>query len=255
MKILVIEDEWAAAQNMQIILQKVAPDVQLLAILESVEESVQWLQTHPAPDLAFVDIQLADGSSFDIFEQVEVSFPTVFATAYDEYAVRAFKVNSIDYLLKPIDEASVRVSLRKYQQLYVQQTHWEADSMRQLLKDLQRSNTPPYKSTFLVHYRDKLLPVETVLFAYFYSENKIVHGVTYSAKTYLLEYTLEDLEQQLAPTDFFRANRQYVVSRKAIVDIAFYFNGRLLLNLSPAAQHQVLVSKARATKFKAWIST
>lgn len=253
MKVLIIEDEAAAAQNLQAILQELAIKAELLAVLESVDEAVDWLRTHPNPDLAFVDVQLADGLSFEIFEQVEADFPIIFATAYDEYAIRAFAVNSVDYLLKPLDRDAVQASLQKYQQRYASATPWDAQAIRQLLQTMQQSSPASYKSSFLVHYRDRLIPVETDSFAYFHSQNKVVHGVTHDRKNHVLDYTLEELEQQLDPTHCYRANRQYIVARRAIVDITFYFNGRLLLNLSPASSEQVLVSKARAPEFKAWM--
>ena len=253
MNVLLIEDEWAAAHHMETILQAADLPVRIVAVLETVTDAVNWLRTHPTPDLAFVDIQLADGSSFDIFEQVATTFPIVFTTAYDEYAIRAFRVNSIDYLLKPIDEAAVRGSLQKYHQWH-EPARWSSSTLQKLLADLHSPLASAYKSSFLVHYRDRLLPVEARTFAYFYSKNRIVHAVTYDAKTYILEYTLEELEKQLNPSDFYRANRQHIVARKAVVDIAFYFNGRLLLNLTPPAPDRVVVSKARASEFKAWMS-
>ena len=254
MKILIIEDETAAAQNLRAILEELAAEVELLAVLESVAEAVDWLRTHPIPDLAFVDIQLADGLSFEIFEQVEATFPVIFTTAYDEYAVQAFTVNSIDYLLKPLDRDAVRASLQKYQQRHAATSPWDAQTMQQLLQTMQQTSPTSYKSSFLVHYRDKLLPIEVGSFAYFYSQSKVVHGMTHDHKTYVLDYTLEELEQQLNPADFYRANRQYVVARRAIIDISFYFNGRLLLNLRPSSDDPVLISKARAPEFKVWMS-
>ncbi len=252
MKLLIIEDEIAAAQNLQAILQELSIDVELLAILESVEEAIRWFKHHSPPDLAFVDIQLADGSSFDVFEHVEATFPVVFVTAFDEYAVRAFSVNSIDYLLKPIDRDAVSTALQKYQQRIVSPLS-NLSSLRELL--LKKPFAfPSYRSSFLIHYRNKLLPIEVESFAYFFSKEKIVRGITHNQDTHILQQTLEELEQELDPTVFYRANRQYVVARRAIVNIEFYFNGRLLLNLTPASPDRVLVSKARSSDFKHWIS-
>ena len=255
MNILIIEDEAAAAQNVKAILHELDVDVALLAVLESVEEAVDWLGSHPDPDLAFVDIQLADGLSFEIFEQVEASFPVVFTTAYDEYALQAFAVNSVDYLLKPLERSAVQASLRKYQRYRATPSSaWDTAALQRLVQTMKQASVPSYKSSFLVHYRDKLIPVATDSFAYFYSQSKLVHGMTQDGKTYGLDYTLEELEQRLNPTEFYRANRQYVVARRAVVDITFYFNGRLLVNLAPAASEKVLVSKARASSFKEWMS-
>lgn len=254
MNILIIEDEAAAAQNVKAILHELDANVALLAVLESVEEAVEWLRGHPDPDLAFVDIQLADGLSFEIFERVEASFPVVFTTAYDEYALQAFTVNSVDYLLKPLDRSAVQASLRKYQQYYTTSpSKWDASAMQQLIQTMKQAS-PSYKSSFLVHYRDKLIPIAVESFAYFFSQSKVVHGMTHDGKVYGLDHTLEELEQRLDPADFYRANRQYVVARRAVVDITFYFNGRLLINLAPASLEPVLVSKARASLFKAWMS-
>ena len=251
MNIIIIEDEVAAAQNLRAILGELTVDTTLLAVLESVEEAVVWLRHHPDPDLAFVDVQLADGLSFEIFERVEATFPVVFTTAYDEYALRAFRVNSVDYLLKPLERATVQDSLHKYQRHHAPRLPWDA----RMIHELRQSVLPTsYKSSFLVPYQDKLIPLATNSLAYFYSQSKVVHGKTDEGKTYVLEYTLEELEQQLNPADFYRANRQYVVARRAITDLTFYFNGRLLLNLSPTPPDRVLVSKARAPKCKAWMS-
>ncbi len=254
MKILIIEDEAAATQNLQAILAEVESGGEILAVLESVEEAVDWLRKNEAPDLAFVDIQLADGLSFEIFDQVEASFPVVFATAYDDYAIRAFSLNSIDYLLKPIESSAVEASLQKYKERYAKADAWSAEMMQQLLQTMRQKKATQYRSSFLVHYRDKLLPIETKSFAYFYSQSKVVHGITQDHKAYVLDYSLEELKQQLNPAEFYRANRQYIVARQAISDISFYFNGRLILNIVPSTRDQVLISKARAPAFKAWMN-
>lgn len=245
---IIVEDEIGAANNLNLLLKEVAPEIQLLATLSSVEQTAEWLSKNSHPDLAFFDIQLEDGLSFEIFKQVEINFPIIFTTAFNEYAIEAFKVNSIDYLLKPIKEQELRFSLKKYKKL--NKGNLSQDMINKILNSLSRYQQP---ATFLVHYKGKLLPIPEKDFAFFYLENGLVHGCTHSQQTYPIDHTVEYLETRLTSTQFFKANRQYIVSRVAIKEVEFYFNSRLLLKLSPPAKDSVLVSKARVPIFKEWM--
>jgi len=249
LRVAIIEDEPATARNLQHMLQEAAPEVQVLAILPGVAASVSWLKQHAAGcDLLFMDIRLSDGLSFDIFTQIDVTLPVVFITAYDDYALQAFKVNGIDYILKPFDEAELKQALVKFNRL-------RSDQYTQLLKIAEglKSNIT-YKQSFLVHTRDKLIPVTVSKIAWFYTANEIVYAGTTDNKQFIIDGTLEQLQQQLDPTQFFRANRQFIVQRKAIVEVDFYFNGRLAVKTDPPPKEQILISKARVPEFKQWMN-
>jgi two-component system, LytTR family, response regulator LytT len=248
MKVIVVEDEAGAADNLLLLLKEIAPQTDVLATLASIEQTVEWLSDHAHPDLAFFDIQLEDGLSFEVFRQVEIDFPVIFTTAFDEYAIEAFKVNSVDYLLKPIKEHDLRFSLDKYKRLN------KGNVSHALIRKIIDSMPGPGEgSTFLIHYKDKLIPVADKDFAFFYIDNGLVHGCTHTHQTYPIEHTVEELEAKLNARQFFKANRQFIVNRAAVKEIEFYFNGRLLLRLSPPAKDAVLVSKARVPVFKEWM--
>ena len=234
MKTLIIEDETAAARNLEAILADIEPDAEVLGVLESVSESVEWLRTHPSPDLLFMDIHLADGDSFRIFEAVEVTAPVVFTTAYDRYALEAFKVNSIDYLLKPLNERDER---RAY------------GSRVQRMADQRREDV------FLVHVRDRIIPLRREEIAFCYTSNERVTAHTFGGEVYTLDRTLEALQAQLPGDDFFRANRQFIVARRAVKDIVVWFGSRLALNLQVETPERIIISKARVPEFKAWLTS
>lgn len=247
LQVIIVEDERVAANNLQCMLLDLDAEIQVRAILSGIEEAVEWLAINEAPQLAFFDIQLEDGLSFDIFKRIEISFPVIFTTAFDEYAIQAFKVNSVDYLLKPIKERELAASLQKYKTL-------TAGLNRQVIdKILNTVHKAPKATTFLVHYKNRLIPVSASDLAFFYIEEGLVRGVTFDNKPYPIENTLEELEEMLDANQFFRANRQYIVQRKAIQEIEFYFNGRLSLKLLPSAPELVLVSKARVPVLKNWV--
>ena len=248
MKTLIIEDETAAARNLEAILADIEPDAEVLGVLESVSESVEWLRTHPSPDLLFMDIHLADGDSFRIFEAVEVTAPVVFTTAYDRYALEAFKVNSIDYLLKPLNERDVRRALDKLRRL-------TGDERRAYGSRVQRMADQRREDVFLVHVRDRIIPLrrEEIAFCYTYNERVTAH--TFGGEVYTLDRTLEALQAQLPGDDFFRANRQFIVARRAVKDIVVWFGSRLALNLQVETPERIIISKARVPEFKAWLTS
>jgi two-component system, LytTR family, response regulator LytT len=248
MKILIIEDETEAAKNLVWLLKNIEPQAEIVGILETVSEGITWLETQPHPDLIISDIQLADGNSFEIYKHIKPKCAVIFATAFDEYAIQAFEVNSIDYLLKPINQNALSKAIEKYKSLKINAVPiLFSDLMQQFA---QQSKT--YRKSFLVRYRDKMLPLKTEDFAFFYTKDSLVYGVTKDDKTYNIENTLEELEEKLDPSVFFRANRQFIVSRDVLKEIEFYFNGRLSLKTQPVAFDKILVSKERVPVFKKW---
>ena len=250
MKAIIIEDESFAAQALQKLIGEVSPETEIIAMLESIEDSVDWLETHPMPDLLFMDIHLADGSSFAIFEQVDVTCPIIFTTAYDEYALKAFEVNSIDYLLKPINKDDLQRALNKYNTLAAPIDNKEHISALMA----QMSGKKKYKSCFLIPERDKLIPLTTNNIACVFIDLKTVKAISLDKRVFYMSQTLDELMNQLDPEMFFRANRQFIVSRQAVKDISIWFGNKLSLNLVVEVPEKIIISKARVTEFKNWFS-
>lgn len=253
MKALIIEDEKAAVRNLIALLEEVAPDMEILDTLDSITDSIGWLENHPMPELIFLDIHLADGSAFEIFEHIGITCPIIFTTAYDEYALRAFKVNSVDYLLKPIALDDIRKALDKLAHLYVSPAK-ETIDYSSLIRVLKREEN--YKTHFLIPVKgDKLLPLSVDMVLFFYIVDGNVKGVLTDGKEYVFTQTLDELSDCLDPALFFRVNRQYLISRKAVQDIDLWFNSRLSVNLIVATPERILVSKARVPEFKEWFTS
>lgn len=253
MKAVIVEDELIAAQNLQRLINQVDKDIEVITVLQSVEESIEWFMLHPVPDLVFMDIHLADGSSFSIFEKVEISCPIIFTTAYDEYALKAFEVNSIDYLLKPISLKNFERAIAKLRNL-VADKESNTNVIANLLASFKQTKEV-YKSNFLIPHKDKFIPLSVDRIACFYTENKTVKIIMEDNETYNMDSSLEDLTNQLNPSLFFRANRQYIVSHKAIKDISIWFGSKLSINLEAAVPERIIVSKARVAEFKVWYTT
>lgn len=251
MKALIIEDEVLAAQSLQKLITEVAPDTEVIATLQSIEESVAWFDENPMPDLVFMDIHLADGSSFAIFEQVQITCPIIFTTAYDEYALKAFEVSSIDYLLKPINRNDLTRAMNKFN-AFVGEKSNNNEAIDALMRQIGMKKN--YKSCFLVPERDKLIPLATANIAYFYIDTKTVKAITLDEHTYYMSQTLDDIMLQLNPDDFFRANRQFIVSRKAVKDLTIWFGNKLSLNLMVKIPETIIISKAKVSEFKNWFS-
>lgn len=251
MKILIIEDEAHNARYLQKVLQEIDERITVLAVLESVEESVAWLQGHPAPDLALMDVRLADGLSFEIFSRITVPCPVIFTTAYDEYALRAFKVNSIDYLLKPVNSGELRQSLEKYRQTRERPAAGNGllEDMLSILKGREQN----YRQRFLLPFKDTYFTIFVKDISFFYSENRISRAVMQNGTEHHLPFTLEELEEQLHPDHFFRANRQYLVNSNSIRSIQNCFNGKLKVIMQPTSREDILVSREKAGVFKKWL--
>jgi two-component system LytT family response regulator len=253
MKILVIEDEVHAARQLMNLLGECMQQPAFLPVLDSVEDAIEWLRTQPAPDLIFADIYLSDGASFEIFNTLQTDTPIIFTTAWDQYAIQAFEVNSIDYLLKPIRKEKLQKALDKYTRL---QNKAGVVMNERLFENIQRLMLPKeqYKQHFLVPYKDRLIPITAGEFAWFEIKNGLVRGITFDKKQWLMEESLDTLTGLLSPVEFYRANRQFLINRKAIKEIEYYFNGRFCLHLSPQPDEPVLVSKANAGKFRKWMT-
>ncbi|MDL2308645.1 LytTR family DNA-binding domain-containing protein [Bacteroidales bacterium OttesenSCG-928-B11] len=252
MKTLIIEDEHVMAQTLKGMIEVEAPDLEIVGILQSIEESVDWLLHNPMPDLLFMDIHLADGPSFSVFDEVTVTCPIIFTTAYDQYALRAFEVYSIDYLLKPIDQSDLQRALAKFRRIS-KESKFDKKSVSQLLEQMKEmAQSPIYKSCFLFPERDKLIPVNTQDIGYFYSENRRVKIFTFQNRTYFSDLTLDELMASLNPRQFFRVNRQFIISRNAIKDMTLWFGNKLSINLSIEIPERVVVSRAKVKEFKKW---
>ncbi len=250
MKALIIEDEIMAAQTLQKLLEEVSPGVEITNVLDSIEESVEWLQQNAMPDLIFMDIHLADGSAFAIFEQVNVTCPVIFTTAYDEYALKAFEVNSIDYLLKPVSKDALEHALNKYHNLAEKRVN--AEQIEKLLTQLGEKKN--YRKFYLMPERDKLIPLAVQNIAYVYIDAKTVKIISKEGKTYYVSSTLDDLMDDLDPYLFFRANRQFIVARDMIKDVSVWFGNKLAINLTVDVPERIIVSKARVAEFKIWFT-
>jgi len=253
MKALIIEDELVAGQNLQRLISQVADDIQVIAVLQSVEESIEWFSLNALPDVVFMDIHLADGSAFSIFEKVKIQCPIIFTTAYDEYALKAFEVNSIDYLLKPINQKSLERAVLKLRNLLPSKND-NTDLISNVLAAFKQTKMA-YKSNFLIPYKDKFIPLAIHKIACFYSENKMVKIITEDNQMYNMDSSLEDIFNQLDPAQFYRANRQYIVSHNAIKDISVWFGSKVSINLNVSVPEKIIVSKARVAEFKTWYTT
>ena len=239
-----------AAQALKKLLGEVSPSMEIVGLLESVEESVEWLENNPMPDLMFMDVHLADGSSFAIFEKINITCPVIFTTAYDEYALKAFEVNSIDYLLKPISKEALVHALNKYHNLAEKRVN--ADQFDRLLAKLGEKKR--YRSCFLLPERDKLVPLPVDIITYIYIDAKTVKIFTTTGKVYYMNHTLDDIMNELDPQMFFRANRQFIVSRQSIKDVSVWFGNKLAINLNVETPEKIIVSKARVSEFKIWFT-
>jgi DNA-binding LytR/AlgR family response regulator len=250
-RVVIVEDETAAVVNLKSMLATVVGDVEVVAVLESVDEAVEFFRGDVAADVVFMDIHLADGDSFRIFRSVEIDIPIIFTTAYDEYALEAFKVNSIDYLLKPFKEEDLRRAIDKLSRLTNTERKEQSDNRKRLTDE---AHTQALQ-TMLIRYKDKIIPVKIEDVAYFYTSEERVTLTTLIGESYQVEKTLEALSQQLPSDQFFRANRQFIVARTAVKDIAVWFGSRLSLNLVVDTPERIIISKARVPEFKQWLQS
>lgn len=258
LRIVIVEDEPATARNLSHLLQSTRKNVDICTTLSSVDESIRWFDGNKDQyDLIFMDIRLADGISFDIFKETNIIKPVIFVTAYNDYALQAFKNNGIDYILKPFDEEEIKAALQKYLNLSGQGKNYlnkMPTVTNELIDQLTRLNRS-YKKAFLIHFREKLIPLEVSKIAWFYTAHDLVYACTADGLQYVVDFTMEQIEQQIDPEAFFRANRQFILHRAAILELGFYFNGRLSVKVSPEAPEKILISKARVPLFKTWMNS
>lgn len=248
MNILVIEDERPAATRIIKLLKDLIPKAKIFGHIDSIDEGIRWLKSNPAPDLIISDIELADGQSFEIFNQVDIKSPIIFTTAYDQFAIKAFKHNSIDYLLKPIDTEELALAVKKFES---QSKPTSVDI--QLLQSMMQNERKEYKERFMIKVGEKIHSVLTEEVAFFYSEQKATFIQTKNQKKYLIDYTLDQLEVLLNAKNFFRLNRKYITSLTAIDEIISYSNSRLKISLKHADDKDILVSREKVTALKTWL--
>ncbi len=248
MKCLIVEDEKVAAERLRKMIEQYDPDIEILGVTQSISKSVEWFNAHTEPDLVFMDIQLSDGLSFEIFEQVESRFPIIFTTAYDEYALKAFKLNSIDYLLKPISPEELKRAIDKYKE-HTAVTAYPQHVFDSMLKGF----TQNYKSKFLIKVGEHLRVFPTDDIQCFYSMEKAVFLQNRQGRDYAVNYSLDQLEELLDPENFYRISRRYIVAFNSIKDIISYSNSRLLLQLETNNSDDLVVSRERVQKFRQWL--
>jgi DNA-binding LytR/AlgR family response regulator len=251
MDILIIEDEVHAAQRIETLIRELEPTARILAKLDSVKKAVSFFNSNSLPDLVLMDIQLADGISFEIFEKATVSSPVIFTTAYDEYALKAFKVNSVDYILKPVDKDELSNALQKFREIRrnVSSEKLMLDNIHQAVAMLAKK----YKTRFVIKVGEHLKTIETSTILYFYSQEKTTFCCTTDNRKLILDYTLEELEEMLDPNLFYRINRKYLVGAASISDIIHYTNSRLRLLLKNSVDNDVIVAREKVQDFKAWL--
>jgi two-component system LytT family response regulator len=262
LRILILEDEYPAAERLQRLLAQAAPEAEVLAVLDTVAGAVAWLATHPAPGLILSDIQLADGLSLDVFAQTVVRSPVIFTTAYDQYALQAFRANGIDYLLKPLKLNELQAALAKLHLFTTDEADRPKEEAAALpaasfnlerLLDALPQQRRPYKTRFLVRQGESLLPLPTTEVAWCWSRHETVTLATHDGRRFVVEYTLEQLEGLLDPSQFFRLNRQFLAQLPAVRRLVPHFGGKLLVELAPAPSDEVLVSKEKASAVKHWL--
>jgi DNA-binding LytR/AlgR family response regulator len=252
MKVLIVEDEDLAVRKLQKTLAAVDHTIEVFGVTDSISSTVEWLQQHPAPDLVLMDIELADGQSFEIFKLTEVKSPVIFTTSYDEFALKAFKVNSIDYLLKPIQQEELEAALDKFKKL---KGGTKNDiSLDSLVKELQQKLQPrEYRKRFLVKHAQKLVSIDVDEIAFFYSDGRLNFFKTTDNRKFVVDYTMDELADMLDPNQYYRISRSFYVSIGSIEKIEDYFGNRLILQLTPMVDKEAIVSREKVTEFKKWM--
>jgi DNA-binding LytR/AlgR family response regulator len=247
MKVLIVEDETVASENLVAMLAEIDPFIEIAGITESIDQTVRWLQSNPPPQLIFMDIHLSDGAAFSIFNCIHVETPIIFTTAYDEYALEAFKVNSVDYLLKPIKSDELKRALDKFGKL----TH--VDILQYLSQLTKLTPMPGYRDKMLIPVKDKLLPIDVKDLSCIYTTDKNTSVYLKDGKSYPYHKTLDQVIASLNPTDFIRANKQFVIARNSVKNITIWFDNRLLVTLDIEVPERIYISKNKASEFKAWM--
>lgn len=257
MNILIVEDEELAVKKIKKTLAAVDESAEVKGVTDSIESTVRWLEENKQPDLILMDIELADGQSFEIFKLTDVKSPVIFTTSYDEYALKAFKVNSIDYLLKPVQKEELEIAVNKYKKLKIEKANAASEdvlNMDALVKQLQQKLQPKeYRKRFLVKHGQRLVSIDVKDIAYFFSDGRLNFFITYDNKKFVVDYTMDELETMIDPDMFFRISRSFYVSLKSIEKIDDYFGNRLILALKPVLDKEALVSREKVSDFKRWM--
>lgn len=247
MKVLIVEDETVAFENLVDIISEIDPAIEIAGNTESISQTLHWLEANPAPDLIFMDIHLSDGSAFSIFNSIKVETPIIFTTAYDEYAIESFKVNCIDYLLKPIKVEEMERALDKFKK-------WTRHDVVQYLSQLAKlAPSPRYKDKLLIPVKDKLVPIDLKEISCFYTTDKITRIFLKNGQIYPYSKTLEQIDDTLNPANFIRANKQFIISRESVKNITIWFDSRLLVTLDIETPERIYISKNKASEFKDWM--
>ena len=255
MKILIVEDEELAADRLASLIREVIPEVTIEGPLDTVFATIAHLNSNPDYDLIFLDIQLADGKSFSIFEECKIITPVIFTTAYDEYALQAFELNSVDYLLKPINKEKLRNSIEKFKKLRDYYTEENPNSqLYEIIRDLRFPKPQVYKSRFLINRGDSMLPFKVSEIACFYAEDKEVFLLTHDNKRHIIPNSVEELSANLDPKLFFRVNRQFIISADAVRKVHNYFNFKLKIEIKADPKIEIIVSRLKTAAFKAWMN-
>ncbi|MCW3073041.1 MAG: LytR family transcriptional regulator [Flaviaesturariibacter sp.] len=257
MNILIVEDEDLAVKKLKKTLSAVAEEAVVVGEADSIKSTVSWLENNDAPDLILMDIELADGQSFEIFNHTQVKSPVIFITSYDEYALKAFKVNSVDYLLKPVQKEDLQAALDKYRQLkatYQKEETGPKVSLEDLVKELQQKiQAKEYRKRFLVKLGQKLVSIEVDDIAYFFSDGRLNFFKSFDNRKFVVDYTMDELNEMLNPDNFFRISRSFYISVNSVAQIHDYFGNRLLLDLKPDTDKEAIVSREKVTEFKTWL--
>jgi DNA-binding LytR/AlgR family response regulator len=250
--VLIVEDEPQAAQRLESLISEIDPEMKVLAKLESIKQSVKWLQQNRSPALIFMDIQLSDGISFELFDQIEITCPVIFTTAYNEYALKAFKVNSIDYILKPIDKSELQQAIEKFKKILLPAS---PTKMMEGISLAMEMLTKKFKNRFIIKVGEHLKSVETVDILFFFSLDKATFAQTRDGRKHVLDFTIDQLEGILDPSRFFRINRKYMVASDSIQDMISYTNSRLRLTLKTSDDKEIIVARERVQEFKEWLDS
>jgi|ERR1043165_3052640 DNA-binding LytR/AlgR family response regulator len=253
MKVVIIEDEPLVAKNLTRLLKQIEPSMEVINSLDSVSSAVKWIKENPQPDLFFMDIQLADGVSFDIFEKVKIEKPVIFTTAYNEYAIRAFKVNSVDYLLKPIDKEQLELAVEKYKKYFGQNTTAVSEQLQSFVSHYGKTDLPKFKERFLAHYKAGIVPLPADKAAYFIKDT-IIYLVTNDNEKLVTDYnTIDEIEEVVDPKKFFRANRQMIIHIDQIETYKKHDTGKIEVHLKCDKNVRADVSREKANEFVGWL--
>ncbi len=253
-QVVIIEDENAAAEYLSKLLTEIDNTIYIQQVLSTVEDSIKWFESNKMPDLLFVDIQLADGLSFNIFENINIECPIIFTTAYDSYAIQAFELNSIGYILKPFDEEDIQKALKKFKSNELK-NYSDSNLYKTIMHDLiEKTHNPKFKKSILVQIKDKIIPIDVESIVQFITYERKVKAYTDNEKEYLIDFNMEEVENMIDSSKFFRTNRQMIINKDYIKDVTIWFGGKLMIHLNHPNTEKIIVSKQKVSDFKNWLT-